>query len=192
MTAGEADVERLNVQYPGGISARYRWTGSGGGPALFAISEATGDLTDHGPLAGSDPNRLCRLELRAESPSGTWTARFASPIYDEPHGAFWDTPGLLLIKYGFVLYAIEPRGGGLAWTHLSGTPVLTVLSSTRLDHVLLQSEIETIALRADGSVAWRAAHDDVIVGAALIAGRLDLTTYAGAHVYLDAATGAAA
>jgi hypothetical protein len=29
----------------------------------------------------------------------------------------------------------------------------------------------------------------VIVEAALIAGRLDLTTYGGAHVYLDAASG---
>src|SRR4051812_38762439 len=105
MTAGETGVERLNVQYPGGISARYRWTGSGGGPALFAISEATGDVVDHGLLAGANPDRMCRLELRVESPSGTWTARFASPIYDEPAGALWDTAGLLLLKYGFVLYA---------------------------------------------------------------------------------------
>jgi hypothetical protein len=185
-------AERLAVQYPGGISARYRWTGSGGGPSLFAISEAVGDLTDHGPIAGSDPERMCRLELRVESPAGTWTARFASPIYDEPQGALWDTPGLLLIKYGFVLYAIRPRTGELAWTHPSGTPALAVLSSTRLDHVLLQTELETMALRADGSVVWRAAHDEVIVGAQLIAGRLDLTTYAGAHVYLDAASGSAA
>jgi hypothetical protein len=190
VTAGE--TERLAVQYPGGISARYRWTGSGRGPQLFGISEAAGELTDHGPLAGSDPDRLCRLELRVESPGGVWTARFASPIYDEPQGALWDTAGLLLVKYGFVLYALRPRGGELAWTYPSGTPTLAVLSSTRLDHVLLQTELETIALRGDGSVAWRAAHDEVIVEARLIAGRLDLTTYAGAHVYLDAASGRAA
>jgi hypothetical protein len=192
VTAREVGSERLAVQYPGGISARYRWTGSGGGAALFGISEAAGELTDHGSIAGSDPDRMCRLELRVESPSGPWTARFASPIYDEPQGSLWDTAALLLVKYGFVLYALRPRGGELAWTHMSGTPALAVLSSTRLDHVLLQTELETIALRADGSVAWRAAHDEVIVGAQLIAGRLDLTTYAGTHVYLDAASGQAA
>lgn len=192
MTAGEAGVERLAVQYPGGISARYRWTGSGGGPALFGISEAAGALTDHGPIAGTDPDRMCRLELRVESVGGPWTARFASPIYDEPQGAFWDSAGLMLVKYGFVLYALRPRGGELAWTHSSGTPALAVLSSTRLDHVLLQTELETFALRADGGVAWRAAHDEVVVGAQLIAGRLDLTTYTGAHVYLDATSGGAA
>jgi hypothetical protein len=192
VTAGDVGVERLAVQYPGGISARYRWTGSGGGPALFAISEAAGDLTDHGAIAGSDPDRLCRLELRVEAPGGLWTARFASPIYDEPQGALWDTAALLLVKYGFVLYALQPRGGELAWSYASGTPVLAVLSSTRLDHVLLQTELETFALRADGSVAWRAAHDEVIVNAQLIAGRLDLTTYAGTHLYLDATNGSAA
>lgn len=189
---GDTGVERLAVQYPGGISARYRWTGSGGGPALFEISEATGNLSDHGPLAGADPDRLCRLELRVESPSGAWTARFASPIYDEPQGALWDTAALLLVKYGFMLYALNARGGDLAWSYSSGTPVLAVLSSTRLDHVLLQTELETIALRPDGGVAWRAAHNDVIVGAQLVAGRLDLTTYAGGHVYLDATSGRAA
>src|SRR6185436_7183985 len=104
--------------------ARYRWTGSGGGEALFGISEATGEITDYGHLAGSDFERMCRLELRIESPSGTWTARFASPIYDEPQAALWDSVGLLLVKYGFVLYAIEPRAGKLAWSHSSGTPTL--------------------------------------------------------------------
>ena len=192
MSEGETVVERLAVKYPGGISARYRWVGSGAGPALFGISEAAGVMTDHGRLAGPDPDRLCRLELRIESPGGAWTARFASVIYDEPQGALWDSAGLLLVKYGFALYALQARGGELAWTHMSGTPVLAVLTSTRLDHVLLQTELETIALREDGGVAWRAAHNEVVVGAQLIAGRLDLTTYAGAHVYLDAATGRAA
>lgn len=187
-----ANVERLSVQYPGAISARYRWTGSGGAAALFAISEAVGELTDFGTLVDPNPDRQCRLELHVESPTGAWTARFASVIYDEPAGALWDTCGLLLVKYGFVLYALEARSGALAWSHTSGTPVLAVLSSTRLDHVILQTELETIALRTTGSVAWRAAHDEVIVEAQLIAGRLDLTTYAGGHVYLDAATGRAA
>ena len=193
MTAvgGEA-TRRLAVQYPGGIAARYRWTGSGGGPQMFAISEAVGTLVDHGPLAGSEPDRMCRLELRVESPAGSWTGRFASPIFADPSGALWDEAGLLLVAYGFVLYAIEPRSGSLAWAHTSGSPIVAILASSRLDHVLLQTEIETMALRRDGAVAWRAAHDDVIVDAALIAGRLDLTTYAGAHLYLDADSGRAA
>jgi hypothetical protein len=132
---------------------------------------------------------MCRLELRVESPVGGWTARFASPIYDEPRGALWDEGGLLLVAYGFVLYALQPRSGELEWQHTSGSPVVAVIASSRLDHVLLQTEIETVALRRDGGVAWRAAHSDVIVDAALIAGRLDLTTYGGAHLYLDAASG---
>ncbi len=189
MTSARAEAERLSVQYPGGIAARYRWTGSGGGPEMFAISEAVGTLSDHGALVTTEPDRMCRLELRVESPVGGWTARFASPIYDEPRGALWDEAGLLLVAYGFALYALEPRTGNLAWTYTSGTPIVAVLASSRLDHVVLQTEIETIALRRDGDVAWRAAHTEVIVEAALIAGRLDLTSYTGAHLYLDAASG---
>jgi hypothetical protein len=192
VTAPRTATERLSVQYPGGIYARYRWTGSGGGPAMFSISEAVGALTDHGPLVDPDPDHLCRMELHVESPGGSWTARFASPIYDEPRSALWDEGRLLVVGYGFQLYALEPRSGALAWTHGSGSPVVAVVASSRLDHVLLQTEIETIALRRDGEVAWRAAHNDVIVEAALIAGRLDLTTYGGVHVYLDAASGRAA
>jgi hypothetical protein len=75
---------------------------------------------------------------------------------------------------------------------VSGTPTLAILASTRLDHVLLQTELETIALASDGEVIWRAAHSDVITGAQLIAGRLDLTSYSGAHLYLDAKTGQSA
>ena len=191
MTAPRAEAERLSVQYPGGIAARYRWVGTGGGPEMFAISEAAGVLTDHGPLVDPDPDHLCRMELHVESPVGGWTARFASAIYDEPRGALWDEAGLLLVGYGFYLYALEPRTGALAWTHKSGSPVVAVITSSRLDHVLLQAEIETIALRRDGAIAWRAAHSDVITDAALIAGRLDLTTYGGAHLYLDAASGRA-
>ncbi|HUP82748.1 MAG TPA: hypothetical protein VM284_00985 [Candidatus Limnocylindria bacterium] len=191
MTVPRADAERLSVQYPGGIAARYRWVGTGGGPDMFAISEAIGDLADHGPLVDPDPDHLCRMELHVESPVGGWTARFASAIYDEPRGALWDDAGLLLVSYGFMLYALEPRTGKLAWTYKSGSPVVAVICSSRLDHVVLQTEIETICLRRDGDVAWRAAHSDVIVEAALIAGRLDLTTYGGAHVYLDAASGRA-
>jgi hypothetical protein len=110
-------------------------------------------------------------------------------VFDEPQGVLWDVPGLLLVKYGVQLYALRARTGELAWSYASGTPALAVLASTRLDHVLLQTELETIALRDNGEVAWRAAHSDVITDVQLIAGRLDLTSYSGQHVYLDARTG---
>lgn len=188
----DAGVERLSVQYPGGLAARYRWAGSGRGADVFGVSESSGSLTDLGPMADPRPDRVCRAELRVEGPTGSWTARLASVVYDEPQGVLWDSAGLLLVKYGFALYALASRSGDLAWTHISGTPTLAVLASSRLDHVLLQTELETIALDAGGAVIWRAAHSDVITNARLIAGRLDLTTYAGQHLYLDARTGQAA
>lgn len=189
---GNPGVERLAVQYPGGLAARYRWGGTGSAAEVFGTSEAHGQLIDHGSLVDQQPDRLCRAELRVEGPAGAWTARFASPVYDEPQGVLWDSAGLLLLKYGFVLYALVARTGELAWKFRSGTPAVAILASARLDHVLMQTEIETIALRADGSVTWRAAHSDVITDAQLTAGRLDLTTYTGQHVYLDARSGQAA
>lgn len=189
MTSGETEIGRFAVQYPGGLAARFRWAGSGRAAEVFAISEAHGTLIDHGSLVGEAPDALCRAELHVEGPAGSWTARFASVIFDEPQGVLWDTHGLLLVKYGFRLYALGGRTGDLAWTYASGTPALAILASSRLDHVLLQTELETIALRADGEVAWRAAHSDVITDAQLVASRLDLTTYGGQHVYLDARSG---
>lgn len=184
-------VERVQLQYPGGLAARYRWAGSGRAADVFAVSEAVGRLVDHGFLVAAEPDRLCRAELHIEGPLGSWSARFASIVYDEPAGVVWDTAGLLLVKYGFHLYALGSRTGELAWSRASGTPIIAVLASPRLDCALLQSEIETIALRADGEVAWRAAHSDVIVGAELVAGRLILASYGGQHLALDARTGQA-
>jgi outer membrane protein assembly factor BamB len=178
------------VQYPGGLAARYRWASSTDGTDFFGVSETGGRLTDLASVDSAD--RLCRAELRVEGPSGSWTARLASPIFDEPAGALWDSPQLLLVTYGFVLYAFAARTGELAWSHRSATPIVALLTSARLAHVLLQSEIETIALRDDGSVAWRIGHSDVVAEARLVAGRLDLTTYGGSHVILDAHTGLAA
>jgi len=188
----EAEIGRLAVQYPGGIAARFRWGGSGRADEVFAISEEGGTLTDYADIAGESGDNLCRAELRVEAPTGSWTARFASLVFDEPQGVLWDTAGLLLVKYGFRLYALNSRNGELAWSYASGTPALAVLASARLEHVVLQTELETIALRSNGEVAWRAAHDDVITEAQLTAGRLDLTTYNGQHLYLDAQTGRAA
>jgi outer membrane protein assembly factor BamB len=192
VNSAEPGIGRQQVQYPGGIAARFRWGSVGHADEVFSISESTGTLSDFAPLvvdaAGESP-AVCRAELRVESPVGAWTARFASDIFDQPQGVLWDVPALLLVKYGFHLYAMRARTGELAWSYSTGTPALAVLSSTRLDHVLLQTELETVALRDNGEVAWRAAHSDVITDAQLIAGRLDLTTYSGQHVYLDATSG---
>ena len=126
--------------------------GSGQIAALVAISEAGGTLSDHGPLVSDTPDRLCRAELRVEGPTATWTARFASPIHDEPAGLLWDTEGLLVVKYGFEVYALDARTGELRWHHASRTPVVATLGSSRLSHVIAQTEIETVALDATGAV----------------------------------------
>jgi hypothetical protein len=189
MTAAAA--RRATIQYPGGLHARYRWAGSGAAGEVFAISEALGTLTDHGPLVSTEPDRLCRAELHVEGPLGAWTARFASLIYDEPSGALWDSAGLLLVKYGFRLYALGSRTGELAWSFDSGTPLVAALCSPRLDHAIVQTELETVSLRADGEVAWRAAHNDVVTEAELIGGRLVLTSYGGQRMAVDPVSGRA-
>jgi outer membrane protein assembly factor BamB len=187
----EAEPQRAAVQYPGGLAARYRWSGSGRGPSVFALSEEGGSLADHGRLVSDDPDRLCRAELRVEGPLGTWTARFASPIFDAPAGLPWDTAGLLVVRYGFRLYALSGRSGELRWSHALGTPIIAILGSSRLPHVIAQGEIETVALREDGTVAWRAAHDEVITEAELVGGRLVLTGYDGRLRALDPLSGRA-
>ena len=49
----------------------------------------------------------------------------------------------------------------------------------------------SFALEADGSVAWRLAHSDVVTAAELVGGRLVITSYAGEVRALDAGTGLA-
>jgi hypothetical protein len=186
-----SEVQRASIQYPGGLAARYRWAGSSAAADVFGLSESGGSLTDHAPLAGGDPTRMCRAELRIEGPLGEWTARFASPVFDEPAGLLWDTEGLLVVKYGFVVYALASRSGELRWSQLSGTPVLAVLGSPRLGHVIAQTEIETLALAPDGQVRWRVAHSDVISAAELMAGTLTLSSYGGDVVAFDPASGRA-
>lgn len=184
-----SEVKRATIQYPGGLAARYRWGGSGSAADVFALSEGGGALVDHAALAGGDPTRMCRAELRIEGPSGEWTARFAAPVYDEPAGLLWDTPAQLVIKYGFIVYGLASRSGELRWWHRSGTPIVTVLGSPRLDHVLVQSEVETLAIDAGGEVRWRVAHSDVIAAAELVAGALTLTSYGGDVAALDPVSG---
>jgi len=186
---GDAPPRRATIQYPGGLAARYRWTGSGEGVDGFGPTEAGGQLVDHGALVSPEPDRLCRAELRVEGPLGAWTARFASAIFDEPRGVFWDAAGLLVIGYGFDAYGLVGRTGELAWSHRSGTPLVAVLASTRMDHVILQSEVETVAVDAHGEPVWRVAHSDVVAEAELIGGALVLTSYGGARQALDPRTG---
>lgn len=189
MTAGTA--RDATISYPGGLRARWRWAGSGQADAVFALTESGGSLTDLGSLTGPDPDARCRAELRIDGPGGSWTVRFASTINDEPGAVLWDTAGQLVVKYGFHAYGLAARTGALAWSHRSATPILAVLASSRLRHVLVQSEIETFAIEADGSVAWRIAHSDVVVGAELVGGRLVLASYGGSQNVLDPATGRA-
>lgn len=184
-----SEPRNLTLVYPGGLHARWRWGGSGSAPEVFALSAAGGELADHGPLVSTDPDALCRAELRVEGPAGTWTARFASTISDDPLAMQWDASGLLVVKYGFHVYGLEARTGRLQFLHRSAAPLIALLGSSRLAHVLAQSEIETFAIEADGTVAWRIAHSDVVTAAELVGGRLVLTSYSGQVVAVDPSTG---
>ena len=189
MTSAPRDA---TVTYPGGLRARWRWGGSGVAAAVFALSEVGGELRDLGTEVSDEPDALCRAELRIDGPAGAWTVRFASTINDEPAGQLWDTPGQLVVKYGFHAYGLAARTGEPAWIHRSATPVLAVFASSRLRHVLVQAELETFAIEADGTVAWRIAHTDVVTAASLVGGRLVLTAYGGGVNAIDPATGRAA
>ena len=184
-----ADARQQVVAFPGGIRVRFRWASSGQGDAVFALSETGGALHDYGARISPNFERLCRAELRVESPGGTWAARLASPIFDAPAGLAWDTPGLLVVAYGFVTYGLDARSGELRWLHRSGSPLVAILGSPRLGHVIVQAEIETFALETDGEVRWRVAHSDVVAGAELTGGRLILSSYGGLVRALDPETG---
>jgi hypothetical protein len=184
-----AEPHNATVTYPGGLRARWRWAGSGQAAEVFALSEAGGTLIDLGPHVSAEPDALCRAELRLEGPRGAWSARFASTIFDEPAALAWDAAGLLVVKYGFHTFGLEAASGELRWEHRSASPVLVLLGSSRLPHVLVQSEIETFAIEADGTVAWRVAHSDVVTAAELVGGRLVLTSFDGQVVALDPSTG---
>ena len=177
------------ASYPGGLRVRSAWGGSGDGPAVFALSEAGGTLDELGPLVSTGYERQCRAELRIETPGGPWAVRLASPIFDEPSAFLWDEPGLLVVGYGFLTYAFAARTGELRWHHRSHTPLVGILGSARIAHVIVQAEIETFAIEADGEVAWRIAHSDVVTEASLVGGRLVLTSFAGQLSALDPRTG---
>lgn len=184
-----AEPGNSTVVYPGGLRARWRWGGSGSGPAVFALSEVGGNLVDLGSRVAADPEPLCRAELRLEGPRGAWTARFASLISDEPRALHWDSAGLLVVAYGFHTFGLDVESGEAHWDHRSATPIVELLGSPRLAHVIVQSELETFAIEADGTVGWRVAHSDVVTAAELMAGRLVLTSFSGQVSALDPATG---
>ncbi len=185
------EPRNATIAYPGGLRARWRWGGSGSGPEVFALSEA-GALIDLSERAAPDPDRLCRAELRLEGPRGAWSARFASLISDEPRALHWDSAGLLVVAYGFHTYGLEVATGEARWDHRSATPLIALLGSPRLAHVLVESELETFAIEPDGTVAWRIAHSDVVTAADLLGGRLVLTSFDGQVSALDPATGRSA
>jgi outer membrane protein assembly factor BamB len=192
--AGAGEPRSLITNFPGGLRVRATWGSSGQAAAVFALSEAGATLADHGALgagAEPDPDRLCRMEMRVEHPGGAWAVRLASAIYDEPRALHWDEGGLFVVGYGFTVYAFASRTGELAWLHQTGTPVVALAASPRIDHVIVQSEVETWAIRADGEVKWRLAHTDVVGAAELIGGQLILTSIAGATQSIDPATGRA-
>jgi len=183
------EPRNLSITYPGGLRGRWRWGGSGQAAAVFALTEAGGSLVDLGPHVSDDPDALCRAELRLDGPRGSWTARFASTIHDEPRALYWDTEGLLVVAYGFHTFGLDAVTGDPRWEHRSATPIIALFGSPRLRHVLVQAEIETFALEPDGTVAWRVAHSDVVTAAELIGGRLVLTGFDGQLNTLDPATG---
>ncbi|GAC1663913.1 MAG: hypothetical protein NVS9B8_03540 [Candidatus Limnocylindrales bacterium] len=190
--AGAGLPRDATIAYPGALRARWRWGGSGQGAAVFSLSEIGGNLDDLGPLVSPDYDQLCRAELRIDGPAGSWTVRLASIIHDEPAGLVWDDAGQFVVKYGFHTYGFESRAGILRWSHRSASPVLAVFGSPRLAHLIVQSEIETFAIEADGTVGWRIAHSDVVTDAAMIGGRLVLTSFSGLASAIDVATGRAA
>lgn len=184
-----AEPRNATVAYPGGLRARWRWANSGQGREVFALTEAGGSLLDLGSNVSADPEALCRAELRLEGPRGAWTARFASTIYDEPAGLHLDAAGLFVVAYGFHTFALDVATGQLRWEHRSATPIVALLGSSRLAHVVVQGEIETFAIEPDGTVAWRVAHSDVVTAAELVGGRLVLTSFGDQMTSLDPASG---
>lgn len=93
------------------------------------------------------------------------------------------------MTYGFHTFGLDARTGDLRWSHRSATPIVALLGSSRLAHVLVQAEIETFAIEPDGTVAWRVAHSDVVAAAELVGGRLVLTSFDGQVTALDPSTG---
>ena len=96
------------------------------------------------------------------------------------------------MKYGFLTYGLRRADRRASLVAPLGVAAARGLRIAAAAHVLVQSEIETFALEPDGTVGWRVAHSDVVTAAALVGGRLVLTSFAGAVSALDPVTGRAA
>ena len=155
----------------------------------FGPTEASGELIDLGSLAGEESETLCRAELRAEGPLGEWTARFASAIFDEPRGVYWDVPGLL--AWPTASRSMPSEHAAASW-HGTGEAARRSLRSSRRRGSTTswhRAEIETVALDASGAAVWRVAHSDVVAEAEIVGGSLVLTSFGGQHQVLDPQTG---
>ena len=120
-----------------------------------------------GPVRLDDPRRAARAATGTRPGCSSWPTA--------------STPSAWTRRRG------EPR-----WEHRSATPIVALLGSPRLAHVIVQAEIETFALEPDGTVAWRVAHSDVVTAAELVGGRLVLTGFDGQLNALDPVTGRSA
>ena len=174
------EPRNATVAYPGGLRARWRWGGSGSGPAVFALTEVGGTLIDLGPRVAADPDAAVpgRAAARGTPRRLDGPLRLDSSTTSRA-ACYWDTAGLLVVAYGFHTYGLEAATGEARWDHRSATPIVALLGSSRLAHVLVQSELETFAIEPDGTVAWRIAHSDVVTAAELVGGRLVLTELRG-------------
>ena len=186
------EPRNATITYPGGLRARWRWGGSGSAPEVFALSEAGGELIDLGPrsrptrtpcAAPSSVSRGRAEPGRPGSPRSSTTSRGRST---------GTAPGCSSSPTASTRYGLETATGDPRWSHRSATPILALLGSPRLAHVLVQAEIETFAIEPDGSVAWRVAHSEVVTAAELLGGRLVLTGFGGQVTSLDPATGRSA
>ena len=111
---GAGEPKSRISDFPGGLRVRATWGSSGQAAAVFALSEVGATLVDHGALgagAEGDPDRLCRMELRVETPGGAWAVRLSTVIYDEPRAIHWDDAQLFVVGYGFTVYAFGARTG---------------------------------------------------------------------------------
>jgi outer membrane protein assembly factor BamB len=97
----------------------------------------------------------------------------------------------LVVAYGFHTFALDVETGEDRWEHRSATPILALFGSPRLQHILVQAELETFAIEPDGNVAWRIGHTDVVTAAELVGGRLVLTGFGGQVSALDPSSGRA-
>ena len=90
---------------------------------------------------------------------------------------------------------IEFKGGSSYTVNKSGITVEEARTAVEgagiTGEIIVQSEVETWAIRADGEVKWRLAHTDVVGAAELLGGQLILTSIAGATQSIDPATGRA-